>query len=825
MVSANIGEGHNATAAAIEERASALWPGCQIRRVDTLDLMGRGTGPAFRWIYRVNVDRTPWLYDFFYRELWRRPWFARASCRFTGVWAGRALAPVVADFQPDLVVSTYPLGTGGLDWLRRRGALEVPVAAMISDFAPHPFWVYPEVDLHYVASEPSLRAMWRAQPDARGAVGAPPVVSAFGPADRKAARAALGLPPAGPVALISCGSLGFGSVERAVDAALAADPDLCVVVTCGRNKELRARLSARNEPERRLVPLGWTDRMPELTAAADVVVTNAGGATALEALATGRTVLLFEPIAGHGKANAALMEQAGLGRVCPDGPALTGTLRALLRSPELLAAAERRAVEHIRALDFETEVAALPRLPRHHGSRPLAAPDALFVGAATAKVPQQVGAVVLLQPPAGTADAEGEAGESMLDPERIAASLRRRFAERSGQLPMLRRRLWMAPHRRPRWLTEDAVDPSRHITARKIATGWDDAVREFFDAPVRMDGPPWQLQVLAQTGGPRANRDGEPAPSRLAVLAKLHHALGDGLAVTATLVELLSDTPSPSLRPVPPVSSSAGPRVGLVRLARGLVGLATAGRAAVGTSRPSGQERRYAMVELPAKRVRAAARELRTGTSALLLGVLAEALYRHGAPVTTSNGRLRTAVPLTARRVRRASADSPTGNDTAAVMLDLPVGPLGPMPGAPNRSGPLSTRRRVERVADELARLEQEGHSVAARFAVGALGRMPAALHPRLARLVYGGRFFSLIASVMPGQRREVRVLGARVPLVYPVLPLADRVGLAVGFLSWGEGLGVGITADRALFCEPDRLGRTLVRVFDELTGEDSADG
>src|SRR5262249_10876097 len=90
VVSATIGEGHNATAAAVEERARALWPSCEIRRVDTLELMGRATGPAFRWIYRTNVDRTPWLYDFFYRELWRRPWFASASSRFTGAWAGRA---------------------------------------------------------------------------------------------------------------------------------------------------------------------------------------------------------------------------------------------------------------------------------------------------------------------------------------------------------------------------------------------------------------------------------------------------------------------------------------------------------------------------------------------------------------------------------------------------------------------------------------------------------------------------------------------------------------------------------------------------------------
>jgi len=827
VVSATIGEGHNATAAAVEERAGELWPGCEIRRVDTLDVMGRVTGPAFRWIYRVNVDRTPWLYDFFYRELWRRPWFAAASCRCTGVWAGWALRSVVAEFRPDLVVSTYPLGTGGLDWLRRRGGLDVPVAAIISDFAPHPFWVYSEVDLHYVASEPSLRAMFRARPDARGAVGAPPVVSAFHPADRAAtvaARAALELPTDGPLVLISCGSLGFGSVDRAVDAALAADPGIHVVVACGRNDALRTRLAARGEPSGRLVALGWTNRMPELTAAADVVVTNAGGATALEALATGRAVLLFEPIAGHGKANAALMEQAGLGQVCPGPEQLTATLRELVRSPELLETARRRAAEHTGRLDFAAEVAALPGLPRHRGSRPLAASDALFVGAATAEVPQQVGAVVMLDP------AETDPAEwAVSDPGRIAEGLRERFLARAEALPLLRRRLWLRPGHRPRWLAAEDIDPAAHITARTVGAAagvpWAEAVREFFDAPVPVDRPPWQLLVLRDPGDPNgtdANGTGAESPGedgaggdvgRTAVLAKLHHALGDGLAVTATLAVLISDRPVPSLRTVSaPADAERGTRATLARAARlatGLVDLAASGRAAVGTPRPSSDRRCYAMARLPAARVRAVARELGTSTSALLLGVLGEALHRHGAPVTTSNGRIRTAVPLTARRVRRSvpgelatGRDAP-GNDTAAIMLDLPIGPM-------------PAQQRIAEVARALDQLG-DAQSVASRFAVLALGRLPGALHARLARLVYGGRFFSLIASVMPGWRRELRMLGARVASVYPVLPLADGVGLAVGYLSWGDVLGIGVTADSALFPDADGFVDTLVGVFADV--------
>ncbi|MGH3550013.1 MAG: wax ester/triacylglycerol synthase domain-containing protein [Pseudonocardiaceae bacterium] len=820
VVSADIGEGHNATARAVEERARRLWPGCEIRRIDTLERMGRGVGPGFRWIYRVNVDTTPWLYDFFYRSLWRYRWFAASSCRVVGVWSGIRLAPVIEEYRPDLVVSTYPLGTGGLDWIRRRGGLDVPVAAIISDFAPHPFWVYSEVDLHYVASQPSLQAMYRARPDARGAVGAPPVVSAFQPADKIAARRHCGLPERGLIVLVSCGSLGFGSMERAVAAGLAAGPDICLVVACGRNEALRARLVALAKllapsPVRRLVALGWTSEMPALTAAADVVVTNAGGATALEAVACGRAVLMFEPIAGHGKANAELMAQAGLATVCHGSAELIDSLQGFARQPALLAGAQQRALTHIGALDLDAEIAALPGLARHHGARPLSAPDAFFAHAATLTVPQQVGAVLML--------AEAQPAGS---PQQLADHLAGLITDRTPALPMLRRRLDLRPGRRPRWLPVDDVDPARHLQVRTVGTGqgiaWPTALREFFVTPVALDGPPWQLAMVHDTD-----------TGRIALLAKMHHSLGDGLAVTATLIELLCDHDDPRVQraqrgyssvvnPAEPAERGAWrSRARHVRrVVRGLVSLARAGPAPavglvgglagglVGASTPT---REYAMVELPAATVRATARAHGVSTTALLLALVGEALHRADPVNTAVHDRLRVVAPRTTQAVRRAGGGgdynhdgSYQGNHTAALALDLPVGPMPPT-------------WRIVAVADALARLQRADQPVAAQAVVDALGRLPAPLHARLVRLIYGRRYFSVIASVLPGPRKAHYVQGVRLTSVFPVLPLADGVGLAVGFLTWGDMIGVGVSADTGLVPDPTGFAGALRRAFADL--------
>ncbi|WP_236792446.1 glycosyltransferase [Amycolatopsis sp. GM8] len=346
VVSAAMGEGHNATGRALEDAVGRLWPGANVGWLDTLDVMGFGIGPLFRWIYISNVQRTPWLYEFFYNALWKYRWFATASKRFVAVWVGLLLGRKVREFAPDLVLSTYPLGSAGLEWLRRHHRLDAPTGAWVSDFAPHPFWVYAGLDLNLVMHEKAVTPALKCVPEAKVAVSAPPVRTTFRPGDRLTARQHLGLPLESFVALVSCGSLGFGSVEDAARELLSAHPDVAPVVVCGRNEQLKRRLQPLADADPRLRVLGWTDEMAAYTIASDVVVTNAGGATGLEALACGRPVLMHRPIAAHGRANARLMAEAGLAIVCETDGELGDAVRGLIAKPERWKAMAEAATRH-----------------------------------------------------------------------------------------------------------------------------------------------------------------------------------------------------------------------------------------------------------------------------------------------------------------------------------------------------------------------------------------------------------------------------------------------------------------------------------------------
>lgn len=329
ILSALMGGGHNAAARAVEEAVRGAWPGSDVDRADVLELAGPGVGPALRKLYITNIQRTPALYRFFYASLWRQRWFADAAKATVGLWFARALAPVIDRTRPELIVSTYPMASAGLDWLRRRGRLPVPTAALVCDIAPHPFWVYRYVDVNLVIHPMAVPLAAAAAPGARVEVCDLPVTGAFHPADRRAVRRDLGVREDAYVVLLSCGSYGFGAVYEAAKAVLAAGVAVQAIVICGRNPRLARRLSALRQPPHRLLQLTWVDDMAALTRAADLVVTNAGGATALEALASGCRLAMYRPIAAHGEANAALFTAAGLADTYRSPRQLTTALRTL----------------------------------------------------------------------------------------------------------------------------------------------------------------------------------------------------------------------------------------------------------------------------------------------------------------------------------------------------------------------------------------------------------------------------------------------------------------------------------------------------------------
>ena len=75
-----------------------------------------------------------------------------------------------------------------------------------------------------------------------------------------------------------------------------------MLAVAGRNARLESRLAAAAARRSRLHVFGFTDQIPALMSAADLVITSSGD-TCAEARTIGRPLLLLDVVQGHGRDN------------------------------------------------------------------------------------------------------------------------------------------------------------------------------------------------------------------------------------------------------------------------------------------------------------------------------------------------------------------------------------------------------------------------------------------------------------------------------------------------------------------------------------------
>lgn len=298
LLSGSLGMGHDVLA-----QACAGWLEQRGWRTETLDamrLLGRRGGAAGEVVFR-SMLAVPGVYDaVHFAALRTGAWPARLADRA----ARRQLVPRLRahlDASPaDLVISVFATGASAVSALAGRYPAMTHVV-FCTDVTPHRLWVHPDVDAYLVTSAAAEAAVQRFQPTARVAVVPMPVRPGFyTPPSQGQARARLGVPATDRCVLLMSGAWGLGPVSAAAAGLAAAGFE--VLAVAGRNERLTRRLRAAARQQPRLHVFGFTDRIPELMAAADLVITSSGD-TCSEARVVGRPLLLLDVVPGHGRDN------------------------------------------------------------------------------------------------------------------------------------------------------------------------------------------------------------------------------------------------------------------------------------------------------------------------------------------------------------------------------------------------------------------------------------------------------------------------------------------------------------------------------------------
>jgi processive 1,2-diacylglycerol beta-glucosyltransferase len=310
ILSADIGDGHTTAARSLAAALREL--GAEVHVDETLRSLGRLQAFVLRDGSRALFRFAPRLFHLYYRLLLlcgpARALAARSLVRF----GARPLVRMIAEHRPDVVVSTYPATTVVLGALRRCGRVRMPAVATITDLAGLFFWAHPGIDLHLVNWAESVEEVLAVAPHSVVRTVAPLTSAAFfRTTARGEARRRLELPAAGRVVVVSGGGWGVGDLVGAVEE-VSSVPGTITVCLAGRAERVRRDLVTRFGDRADIRVLGFTERMSDLLAAADVLVHATGGMTCLEARLRDCPVVLYGFAIGHVRHNAESMERRGL---------------------------------------------------------------------------------------------------------------------------------------------------------------------------------------------------------------------------------------------------------------------------------------------------------------------------------------------------------------------------------------------------------------------------------------------------------------------------------------------------------------------------------
>jgi UDP-N-acetylglucosamine:LPS N-acetylglucosamine transferase len=367
ILSADVGEGHAAAARALAAQLGETEQATEVTVIDGLAAMGRVLKPVVEDGYRVQLRFIPWTYTLVYGLLNHvRP--ARAVATRLLCWFGsRPLARSIAEYEPDVVVSTYPAVTVVLARLRRTGEVRCPTVATITDLTGLFFWAQPGIDMHMVMYGESLSSVEQIAGQDSVRLVQPLISGEF--LERRSplqARRALGLPEEGRMVVVSGGGWGVGDVEGAVREFIRVPEASSIVCLAGRNEQLATKLERAFADEPRVHVYGFTERMPELLAAADVLVHSTGGVTCLEAMAAGTPVVSYGLPVGHARVNTRAMAALDIVRLANDTNELREHVRASFAADETIEAGDQ--VEPTEVSDL---VAADVVLQAPHRVRPI----------------------------------------------------------------------------------------------------------------------------------------------------------------------------------------------------------------------------------------------------------------------------------------------------------------------------------------------------------------------------------------------------------------------------------------------------------------------
>jgi processive 1,2-diacylglycerol beta-glucosyltransferase len=347
MLYCTAGMGHKKAAMALSQIFSARGKGAfDLKNIDTLEYGDKAYKFMYQDFYVFMMTKGKWLWGMLY-YLSDMPFlkkFLAGMRRDMDVRELSKLMDLIIKEKPDAIVATHFVLPNIAPALREMKEINPKMYVVVTDYGPHAFWLSDGIDKFFVGAGSMIDAfVKRGIPKEKVVLSGIPGVEEFVKSyDVPALKRAYGMDPSRKTVFLLSGGFGVGPTEQILAALGKVSSKIQAIVVCGRNKEAYERINSfKNDLKYPVVLLGFTDKVHELMAVSDVIVTKAGGISTTEALNSRLPMILIDSIPGQETWNEGFVTGAGAGVKAGRIGDIPAMIDDLFSSPEKLEAIKR----------------------------------------------------------------------------------------------------------------------------------------------------------------------------------------------------------------------------------------------------------------------------------------------------------------------------------------------------------------------------------------------------------------------------------------------------------------------------------------------------
>ena len=383
IMSASTGGGHNRAARAIKEELESrtidnMSIECDI--VDSLKLVNNTMDKVISRGYEKSALYTPKAYGSVYR-------FSETTIASKNEFKTNPLTSLMArkfkhllnESTPDLIIGTHPFPMIALSTLKKNNNIHSlsrsesfykstkvdipPMISVLTDYTTHSTWIQNEIDYYIVGHEyvKELLVYEGVDSEKVKAFGIPVEKSFLSHRDRETVLTELGLSPEKLTVLLMGGSFGAGNIKETLEDLIAIDRDFQILVITGINEHLKDKLSKMLDStihNKNICLLGYTNKMNDILASIDVLISKPGGLTTTEALLNDVPMIVPYFIPGQEEENLDFLTNCGAALRTTKKYSLPVLLKVLIDDPSRLDNL-RKNIKSIRKFDSAVNISNL----------------------------------------------------------------------------------------------------------------------------------------------------------------------------------------------------------------------------------------------------------------------------------------------------------------------------------------------------------------------------------------------------------------------------------------------------------------------------------